>query len=79
MQLKSQQQIDVAIDKHRDKVSPDRAKILVATIGATRPEKRDELDAIFSEGLNPEELAFYHDIVEGAPLSGAAITSHAEE
>jgi hypothetical protein len=64
MQLKPQQEIDAAIEKHRSKVTPERANVIVASVRTTRPEKMDELDAIFSEHLSDEEKAFYHDIVD---------------
>jgi hypothetical protein len=64
MQLKSQQEIDAVVAAHQGKVPRERAEQIVATIRATRPERMDELDAIFSENLSDEEKAFYHDIVE---------------
>jgi hypothetical protein len=64
MKLKSKQEIDAAIAEH-GKVSLERKTAIAATVQQTRPEKMDELDAIFSEALNDEEKAFYYDIVEG--------------
>jgi hypothetical protein len=78
MQLKSNQEIDAAIEKHRSKVTPERSRVIAETVRATRPEKMDELDAIFSEHLSDEEKAFYHDIVDrsgdGLALPGASST-----
>jgi len=76
MQLKTQLEIDAAMEKHRSKVTPERGQQLVATVRATRPERMDELDAIFSEHLVPEEKAFYHDIVTGSAHAPEPETIH---
>lgn len=71
------------MQKSYGKVDIHRKEQLLATVKATRPEKRDELDAIFSAELSPDELAFYHDITSGsasAPsVNGAASASHPQE
>jgi hypothetical protein len=72
MQLKSQQEIDAAMQKSYGKVDDVRKKQILATVTSTRPEKMDELDAIFSEALTPDEKAFYHDIVNGVIRDGSA-------
>jgi hypothetical protein len=71
MQLKPQQEIDAAINSLPEeagagKVTRARGREIATTVRSTRPEKMDELDAIFSEHLSTEEKAFYHDIVTGS-------------
>jgi hypothetical protein len=66
MQLRSQQEIDAAMQKSYGKVTVERKREILATVQSTRPENKDATDAIFSEALTPDELAFYHDIVTGS-------------
>jgi hypothetical protein len=62
MHLVDQAKLDAAIAGHEG-VPPDRKGVLVATVRACRPEKHRELHQCFTEGLTPEEFAFYRAIV----------------
>jgi hypothetical protein len=77
MKLKDQKEIDAAMQKHQGKVEAKRAQELVSHVRSTRPEKMDELDAIFSEHLPEGEKAFYRDIVSGGAMQSAVTAAAA--
>jgi hypothetical protein len=79
MHLRSEQEIDAAMLKSYGKVTDDRKRALLATVRSTRPEKVDELDAILSANLPPDELEFYNAIVERDSNGSSAAQSLAHE
>jgi hypothetical protein len=72
MKLKSDEQLQVALTTSYTGLSEERKQEILASIRATRPEKLDELHAVFTlpppQGLSEPERAFYDAAVE---LSGA--------
>jgi len=81
MNLKPSSAIKAALAKKYADLSDDRKNAILATVRATRPEKFDELNAIFTApvkdgGLSKHELEFYHDIVDldaAPPTEGVSI------
>lgn len=78
MELVAQDKLDAAIAKEHAGVSRDRKIELVHHLRACPAGKRAELHKILSEGLAPEELAFYNEIVVPPPPDDAAAAPAAQ-
>jgi|ERR1051326_4244604 hypothetical protein len=67
LHLVSQDKLEIALASQYGDLSPERKQVLLLHVRNCKPERQAALHQNFSEGLTPDELAFYKAIVVITP------------